>query len=87
MIFCTPASPRRQWSYWGLRVTQDAYFSLLTHTKQLLLVTFCGKTAGGGVRFRTHGRRTEDGRKTDGWTDRRGSQNSYLDWKPLLQDV
>ena len=25
----------------GLRVTQNAYFSHLTHTKQLLLVTFC----------------------------------------------
>ena len=30
---------------WGLRVTQNAYFSLLTHTKQLLLVTFCDTTA------------------------------------------
>ena len=30
----------------GLRVTQNAYFSLLTHTKQLLLVTFCDMTAG-----------------------------------------
>ena len=55
-------------------MTQDAYFSLLTHTKQLLLVAFCGKTAGGRVRFQAHGRQ-----KTDGWTDRRGSRNSYLD--------
>ena len=31
--------------YLGLRVTQDAYFSLMTHTKQLLLVTFCDTTA------------------------------------------
>ena len=29
-----------------LRVTQNAYFSLLKHTKQLLLVTFCDLTAG-----------------------------------------
>ena len=27
-------------------VTQDAYFLLLTHAKQLLLVTFCEMTAG-----------------------------------------
>ena len=40
-IIRTSASPRRQRSYWGLRVTKDAYFSLLTCTKQLLLVTFC----------------------------------------------
>ena len=57
----TSASPRQQRFNWGVRVTQDAYFSLLTHTKQLLLVTFCDKTAGSGVRFRTHGTRT-DGR-------------------------
>ena len=78
----TSASPRWQRSHWGLRVTQDAYFSLLRHTKQLLLVTFCDKSAGSGVRFRTHGRqRTYDGRRRteDGWTDRRGSRNSYLD--------
>ena len=30
----------------GLRVTQNAYFSLLTHTEQLLLVTYCDPTAG-----------------------------------------
>ena len=30
----------------GLRVTQVTYFSLLTHTKQLSLVTFCHLTAG-----------------------------------------
>ena len=37
-------------TYWtqgrGLRVTQNVYFSPLTHTKQLLLVTFCDTTAG-----------------------------------------
>ena len=32
--------------HWSLRVTQDAYFSLLTHTKQLLLVTFCDAFVG-----------------------------------------
>ena len=44
-----------------LRVTQNAYFSLLTHTKKLLLVTFCDLTAETGVSFRTDGRRTEEG--------------------------
>ena len=32
----------------GLRVTQNAYFSLITHTKELLLVTVCDDTAGIG---------------------------------------
>ena len=31
---------------WGLRVTKNAYLSLLTHTKQLSLVTFFDTTAG-----------------------------------------
>ena len=39
----------------GLRVTHNAYFSLVTHTKKLLLVTFCVPTAKKGVSFRTHG--------------------------------
>ena len=38
----------------GRRVTQNAYFSLLTHTKQLLVVTFCDPTAGFGASFQTH---------------------------------
>ena len=62
-------------------VSQDAYFSLLTHAKQLLLVTLCETTAGkrknesvtyGRTYARTDGRthvRT-DGR-TYGRTDRR----------------
>ena len=46
----------------------------MTH---LLLVTFCDNTAGNF----SDGRNTEDGRRRteDGRTDRRGSQNSYLD--------
>ena len=49
----------------------------MTHTKQLLLMKFCDTTEGIGSSFRTHG---TDGRKTeDGWTDKRGSRNSYLD--------
>ena len=28
---------------------------------------------------------TEDGRQTDGWTDRRGSRNSYLD--TIFQEI
>ena len=62
----TSASPRRQNSDRGLRVTQNEYFLLMTHTKQLLLVTFCYITAGIGASFRTH----ETGRtETDGQTD------------------
>ena len=52
---CTSALLGRQRSHWGLRVTQDVYFLLLTHTKQLLLMTFCQTTAGTGASFRTHG--------------------------------
>ena len=48
---CTLALPQRQWFDWGLRVTQNVYFSLMTHTNQLLLVTFCYTTAGIGVIF------------------------------------
>ena len=55
------------------RVTQNEYFSLISHTKQLLLVTFCDTTAGVSIIFRTHGRTHGGGR-----TDRRGSRNSYL---------
>ena len=62
MSIRTSASPRQQRSHWSLRVTQDVYFSLLTHTKQLLLVTFCYTSAGIQASFRTHGR-TDGGRK------------------------
>ena len=64
---CTLASPWQQQSDWGLRVTQNAYFSLITHTKQLLLVTFSDNTAGIGASFRTDAQ-TVDGR-TEGQTD------------------
>ena len=56
---------------------QDAYFSLLSHTKQLLLVTFSDTTAGIGASFRTDAQTAADG--GGGRTDRRGSRNSYLD--------
>ena len=62
----TLASPRQQRSHCGLKVTQDAYFSLLTHTKQLLLVTFCDTLAGIEVSFQREG--TPE-RQTDGRTD------------------
>ena len=55
----------------GLRVTQNAYFSLLTRTKQPLLVKVCDTTAGNGASFRTHARM--DGQTDGGRTDRRGS--------------
>ena len=82
----TLASPWQQQSDWGLRVTQNEYFSLIAHTKQLLLVTFCDTAAGIGASFRTDaqtadGRRTEDG----GRTDRCGSRNSYLDLLAILE--
>ena len=60
----------------GVRVTQNAHFSLLLHTKQLLLVTFCDTLARIEVSFWPDGTRTGT---TDGWTDKRGSRNSYLD--------
>ena len=58
----TLASPGQQQSHWGLRVTQDAYFSLLTHNKQLLLVTFYDTLEGIDVSFRRDG-------NTDGRTE------------------
>ena len=54
-------------------MTKDAYFSLLTRTKQLLLVTFCDTLAGIEVSFwadgtgRTNGQ--TDGQTPDGQTD------------------
>ena len=74
----TSALPQQQRSHWGLRVTQDAYFLLLTHTKQLLLVTVCDTLAGTEVSIRKH-EHTERTEQNDRWTDRRGSRNSYLD--------
>ena len=71
----TLASPWQQRSHWGLRVTQDVHFSLLTHSKQLLLLTFCDTAAETEVSVRTHERK----RKRNGWADKRGSRNSYLD--------
>ena len=59
--------PWRQQSDWGLRVTQNAYFSLITHTKQLLLVTFSDTTAEIGASFRTDARRTAEA--AEGQTD------------------
>ena len=79
----TSASPRRQQSHWGLRVIQNAYFSLLTHTKQLLLVTLCDTTAENEASFWTHERTNG---MTNGWTDRRGSWNSYLDEAYLTEN-
>ena len=58
---CTSASPQQERSYWGLRVTQNAYFSLMTQTKQLLLVTFCYTIAGIGILMCD----------VTGWTDER----------------
>ena len=48
----TLALPRWKQSYWGLRLTQNAYFSPLIHAMQ----AFCDMTAGIGPSFRTHTR-------------------------------
>ena len=45
----------------GLKVTKNAYFSLLTGTKQLLLMTFCDTTAELVTQ--------KNDRTKDGWTD------------------
>ena len=58
----TSALPRRQQSDRGLRVTQHAYFLIIIHTKQLLLVTFCQPTAGIRASFRMDGRKMDGGR-------------------------
>ena len=50
---------------WGSQ-TQNAYFSLLTYTNQLLLVTYCHISAENGVSFRTH---TDGTTHTDEQTD------------------
>ena len=51
-------------------MTKDAYFSLLTRTKQLLLVTFCDTLAGIEVSFWADGTgRTEPEQERDGQMD------------------
>ena len=63
----TSFSPRWQRSYWGLRVTRDAYFSLLTHNKQLLLVTLVTRLKELKLVF--GGTEPEPEREQDGQTD------------------
>ena len=57
----------------GLRVTQNAYFLLLTYTKQLLLVTFCNPTAEIGSGMQCHD--TMDAV----WKDKREGWSSCVD--------
>ena len=59
------ALSRQQQSDWGLRVTQNEYFSLIAHTKQLLFVTFCDTTAGIGASFRTDAWTADGSGQTD----------------------
>ena len=47
----------------SLRVTKNAYFSLLAHVKQILLVTFCATTA------RIESVMEQEGQPPYGWTD------------------
>ena len=60
----TSASPQPQQPDWGLRVTQNTYFSLIAHSKQLLLVIFCDTTTGIWAIFWTD-RQTEAEWQTD----------------------
>ena len=62
----------------GLVVTKNIYFSLLTHTNQLLLVTLCHTLAGIGNSKvgRTDGTGQDDDAVR---TDRREGRNSYVD--------
>ena len=67
----------------GLVATKNVYFSLLTHAKQLLLVTLSHTPAGiGNLEVGRDGtRRTDDGQRTDAVrTDRRECRNSYVDF-------
>ena len=57
-----------------LRVTHNAYFSLLRHAKQLLFFTFCDTTAGIGSRTGWMGQWKEAVR-----LDRHEVWNSYID--------
>ena len=63
-----------------LRVAKIAYFSLLTHTKQLILVTFYDTNAvtGSGTE--------QDGRPMDRWTPqgRTDVKVEIVDWKSTL---
>ena len=45
----------------GLRVTHNAYFSLLTYTMQQFLVTILYTKAGIGDNFRTHKKTAAEG--------------------------
>ena len=75
-------------------MTQDAYFLLMTYTKQLLLVTFRDTLQELELVFgQTETDRWTDERtdgwtdeRTDGRTDKRGSQNSYLDFSSVSKN-
>ena len=70
LIIRTSTLPWRKQSQWGLRVTQDAYFSLLTNNKKLLLLVFCDKLEGIEVSFWRDGNtEPEPERERDGQTD------------------
>ena len=84
---CSSVSPRLM-DPRGLMVTQTTYFSLLTHAKQLSLVTLCDTTArigkNGSVTYiRTYGHmyvRTHvctEGQMSEVW-------NSYLDFCKII---
>ena len=62
------------WTPVGLRKAKNVYFSLLTHTKQLLLVIFCYMTVRSGSVMGRDGTG-----QTDRKMDRREAWNSYVD--------
>ena len=53
--------PHGPWGI-GLKVTKNAYITLLTNTKQLLLVAFCDTIAG---MIRTDAKNGADATRTD----------------------
>ena len=63
--FALPHGPQCR----GLTVTQNAYFSHLTHSKKLSLVTFCDPTGEYEVSVWTHRKNVSMDRQTDGQTD------------------
>ena len=62
----------------SLRLTQNAYFSLLAHTKKLLLMTFCDQTAG--IESVTGQDDNYNATADAGRTKRREYWNSYVDF-------
>ena len=73
-----------------MQVTQNAYFSLFTHPKQLLLATFCDLTAGIEKKDRTGQDRkpmTDATVRTDRYEDWNSYVDTYAAFKTTFVDV